>query len=281
MLNKFINAKPIYPEKYLLEKNISLFFIEEIDLKRNVNLKITSNNIYRLFDNGKLIGYGPSRASHNYFRLDEYHLAKGHHYLVIELLSSHCNSYYTLNTNPFLVCEIYDNNIYSYTGLDNHFKCYLNSSRYQKVSRFSYQRTFSESYHFSFNFHDFIEGKINPFSLIECQCFEHENYLNKNVEYVNFPRLGFKQIEEGKFLYNEQIKPYEDRYMYLNELKIFPKNEWEVNPNDYISRLEYFLEKIDCLKQNTFVTYKLDHSYTGFIEFEIECLSDCEIYFDQ
>lgn len=279
MLNKFINAKPIYPEKYLLEKNISLFFIEEIDLKRNGNLKITSNNIYRLFDNGKLIGYGPSRASHNYFRLDEYHLSKGHHYLVIELLSSHCNSYYTLNTNPFLVCEIYDNNIYSYTGLDNHFKCYLNSSRYQKVSRFSYQRTFSESYHFSFNFHDFIEGKINPFSLIECQCFEHENYLNKNVEYVNFPRVGFKQIEEGKFLYNEQIKPYEDRYMYLNELKIFPKNEWEVNPNDYISRLEYSLEKIDCLKQNTFVTYKLDHSYTGFIEFEIECLSDCEIYF--
>ena len=73
MLNKFINAKPIYPEKYLNKKNISLFFIEEIVLKRNGNLKITGNNIYRLFDNGKLIGYGPSRASHNYFRLDEYH----------------------------------------------------------------------------------------------------------------------------------------------------------------------------------------------------------------
>ena len=35
MLNKFIKAKPIYPKKYLEEKNITLFFVEDINLKEN------------------------------------------------------------------------------------------------------------------------------------------------------------------------------------------------------------------------------------------------------
>ncbi len=282
MLNKFFKkAKPIYPTKYLEQMNISLFFAQRINLTEKAKINITANELYRLFDNGKLIGYGPSRAAKGFYRIDTYELDKGEHYIIIEHYASGCNSMYFSSAEPFLVCEIFTTNkVIAYTSNDNDFKCYLNKTRYVKVSRFSFQRTFSESYHFDFGFKDFLLGKINPLEEVKCDIFKHKQYLNKNVVYQTFPNILFKQIEKGTFKFNRNIKPYRDRYMLLDYLKIFPIDEWEVNPNDYISKLEYSLDNsIDKLKKGTFITYELDKSKTGFIEFEIECLRDSEIYF--
>ena len=60
--------------------------------------------------NGKLIGYGPIRAAHGYYRIDEYHLSKGFHNIVVELSGYNCNTFYVLNTLPFL--QIYSRTQY-------------------------------------------------------------------------------------------------------------------------------------------------------------------------
>lgn len=41
--------------------------------------------------------------------------------------------------------------------------------------------------------------------------------------------------------------------MHLERLKIFPIETWEVDPNSYISRLVYQLEKVEELKGNVFI----------------------------
>ena len=157
--NFFIKARPIYPNDLIKEMNISLFFTNDIFLEKDSLLKITGNSAYRIFVNGKFIGVGPSRSAHNYYRIDEYALKKGLNYLVVELIGYNCNSYYYTNTMPFLQAEIICNGkVLSYTG-DDKFICYRNSSKFQKVVRFSYQRTFSESYKFDEDLTLFLEGK--------------------------------------------------------------------------------------------------------------------------
>ena len=125
----------------------------------------------------------------------------------------------------------------------------------------------------------FLQGKSNPFKQIDVQIIEDQKYLNRNVSYPNYRVLKFKKIEEGKFAIDESKEKYQDRYMFLDYLKIFNKNEWEVNPNDYISTLIYKKEKIESLNANCFETYELKQSKTGFLEIDLECYSDSEVYF--
>ena len=108
--NPFIKAKPIYPINYKEEMNVSFFFVCEFTCENYSYIKITGNNIYRIFSNGKLIGVGPARCAHDYYRVEEYELEKGFNRLVIELAGYNCNSYYFLNTTPFIQAEVVSNN---------------------------------------------------------------------------------------------------------------------------------------------------------------------------
>lgn len=276
----FKKAKPIYPSSYLEEMNISLLFEVDVDIKNNGKLVITGNSVFRIFDNGKLIGYGPCRAAHNYYRIDEYDLDNGFHHLVIELSGYNCNTYYVLNTPPFLQAEIFDGKeLIKYTGENEDFKCYLNETRIRKVTRFAYQRAFSESYVSNIDFKSLYLEKI-PFLQLKYDVYSDYRYLSRNVDYQKFIELSFEKIEEGNVQINKNKKCYEDRYMYLEHLCIFNKDEWEVNPNDFISQLDYYLLKKDeLLDEMSFETYVLKNSKTGFLHIDIDVLEDSEIYF--
>ncbi|MBS6440955.1 MAG: hypothetical protein KH380_01000 [Coprobacillus sp.] len=276
----FKKAKPIYPHILEKEMNVSLFFVQEVNIQKEGYLQITGNNLYRIFDNGQLMGYGPARAAHDYYRVDQYMLKEGKHRIVIEHVYYHCNNFCSTNTAPFLECEVIeDERVLAYTGNKDEFICYKNESRYQKVVRLSYQRAFSESYHFAFDLMDFYTGKKNPFSYVLADVLDEKELLSRIVDYPKFEGIAFEKMEEGTFTYDESIKPYDDRYMHLEKLKIFPMESWEVDPNAYISRLVYQEEKVGSLKANVFYTYRLPSSKTGFISWEIEALEDSEFYF--
>ncbi len=278
--NYFLKAKPIYPNSLIEEMNISLFFVNDVEVTSVAKLVIAANNLYRIFDNGKLLGYGPARAAHDYYRVDSYELNKGKHHIVIEHVYYHCNNYCSTNTKPFLQCEIVeDKNVLAFTSNPNDFKCFLNSTRYQRVTRLSYQRAFSESYHFASNLMDFYKGISNIFKLLKTDIVENKNLLKRNVDYPKLEVLTFKPIEEGTFVYDNSLKAYDDRYMHKENLMIFPKNTWEVDPNEFISKLKYKEEKLKVLTGGTFKTYRLPFSKTGFISFDITVKEDSEFYF--
>lgn len=66
----------IWPKNLLKEKNITITFQYTLIPTADTNLDLAASNLYRLFVNGALIGYGPARAAHGYSRLDSYSLAK-------------------------------------------------------------------------------------------------------------------------------------------------------------------------------------------------------------
>ena len=96
-------AIPVWAEGREKEMNLTLGFRGAFEAKEKQNsvLRITASSLYRVHLNGEFIGYGPARAAHGYFRVDEYDLSKfladGESLISIEVAGYNVNSYYTLD----------------------------------------------------------------------------------------------------------------------------------------------------------------------------------------
>lgn len=202
-------AKPIWANGKEAELNCCLFFRTIINKKGLCKINVTANNFYRIFINGKLKFYGPSRDAHFYYRVDEYkvNLSQSKNIIVIEVSGSNCYSFYTTNTRPFLLCEIKDedNSVLSYTS-DNEFLTFNNDTRIRKVTRFSYQRPFSESYVVDQKLHYFFLDGINAYTKLETKILENVKLDKRIVHYPKLSKVKFSLEEFGRAFINEKKK---------------------------------------------------------------------------
>lgn len=275
----------IYPTDLLDVINGSAIFVIDFKENKNVTLHIAGENEFQIFSNGKLIGYGPAKAARGYHRVDSYkinNLSDCGNRLVIFVSGYNCNSFDRINQTPFVHYSLYsDDKLIESSSVGS--KCYLNESRYQKVSRFSYQRNFSESYNDKYvEFYKY--GETVPFEILNLSKVEVCNYLDREVSYPKLETISYSLKEKGTISHNN-IKPYEDRYMILENLVIFPRNKWIVSPNDVVSRFDHKLSnKIDnSITKDEYLTFDNENSLTGFISLSINVLkrSVIYVYFDE
>lgn len=275
MKDCFIKAKAVWAKDKSLEMNLSCFFYAQT--QKNGILRITGSSFYRVFLNGELIGYGPARAAHGVFRIDEYSLNSGN--IVIEAVGYNSYGYYQINQPSFLQAEIIiDDQAVFATGYNIH--CAVNTAKIQKVLKYSWQRAFCESYEYSYN----------PYIMLN----DPEKYLTKSeIEEINFdkkylmrkvplPKLINAEgyiCETGIFKRKEKA-PHRDRYMVNDVFKIFRLEELEVNVNDDVSSFEYELKEHSGynLKKNEYTLWDFYRSYTGFIDLKIDVNEDCFFY---
>ncbi len=282
MSNYFSLAKPIWSKEHLNEMNINLYFSLDFKKEECKKMVITANNFYRIYLNGKFIAYGPARAAHGYQRVDSYELSNlaDENRLVVEVSGSNCVTFYALNTTPFIQAELLDGDgcVRYYTGRD--FKCYRNASRLQKVVRFSYQRAFSESYRLNQMQFDFLKRNNGAYKEIETVSVEESKHLDRVVPHCSFPEVTFDLFESGSVSINESNKVYEDRYMFLEGLKIFPQDQWVVNPNRDVSLMDFCKgrETKEELGNYEFSTYAYGESSSGFITLNVDVLEESRIY---
>ena len=282
----FLKAKRIWAKDHLDELNSNLIFYTNFTKRDSVKLIIAGNNVFSIYLNGKLVHYGPARAAHDRYRVDEltFNELKNKNHLVIFVNGSNANTFYTLNTKPFLIAEVRTNDeILASTG--ENFSVLNNIFRIRNVLRYSYQRGFSESYKLDHRYNDIFKGNfkdIKEENLVELA--DDNEYFSRNVNYISFENVKAKLIEKGSVSTNESLPLYDDRYMHLEFLKIFPLDEIEENPNLKVCKYEYKMsQKSRGLHSKEFLTYKLENSYTGFfkIELNIEKTSLISIIFDE
>jgi len=72
----FLGAKPIWPKGMELERNLTIGFRAAVECPANktIVLRVAASTVYRCFVNGTFCGYGPARAGHGYYRIDEWDL---------------------------------------------------------------------------------------------------------------------------------------------------------------------------------------------------------------
>ena len=129
----FIKAKAVWAEGREREVNCTCVFTARFPRLNSGRLRVTASCLYRAFLNGRLAAYGPARAAHGYFRVDEIELAdlSDDNLLCIEVAGYNCNSFYTLNQPSFLQAEIESGGeIIAYTAApEAGFECRLLKER--------------------------------------------------------------------------------------------------------------------------------------------------------
>ena len=72
---RFDRARPVWPGGRAREMNRFVAFRARCPGPRP-RLRVTASSNYRAYLNGKFIGWGPARAAHGYFRVDEWPLVE-------------------------------------------------------------------------------------------------------------------------------------------------------------------------------------------------------------
>ena len=191
----------VWGKGLLAERNIHLVFQYSYVPQEADRLELAASNLYRLFIDGKPVGYGPARAAHGFSRLDSYCLAAyaGRQVTIdVEVYSANVNTYYTVEEPPFFAAELYRGAQLLAEAAD--FTAYHNTTRVQKTRRFSFQRTFSEVYRLD---------AVCP--VIPTEAVPMNQLLPRYVSYPTLEKLPGTVVEGGTVTLDDTVPFYQDR----------------------------------------------------------------------
>ncbi len=266
--------KSIWAKGLIQEKNVILAFRRRLTPDGETVLNLAASNLYRVFVNGEMIGYGPARAAHGYSRLDSYSLEKWQGQEIIitaEVYSANINTFYTVDEPPFFACEIRSGEKLLADAAD--FESFRMIGRVQKVRRFSFQRTFTEIYR--------LNGDPAAFDPADYAPVETEEVpMNALLpRYVNYPRLDTEYAEKigsGAVETDESRKPWRDRaYNGIDPVKFkgFYPHEHEEDSGEEASKFVF-----RAGEGNGYTLYDFGRTLTGFFRMNVKAQSDCAVY---
>ncbi|MFA5419522.1 MAG: hypothetical protein WC341_13810, partial [Bacteroidales bacterium] len=293
-------AIPVWAEGRETEMNLTLGFrgIFQASKNQDFKLKITASTLYRVFLNGEFIGYGPARASHGYYRVDEYGLKvqKGENILAIEVAGYNINSFYTLDQPSFLQAEVESGGqIVLATGNNSDFEAFRIKGRLQKVERYSYQRPFTEYYRLTPDFDQWRSFAKVPVESLKLSSLSPVKLLGRNLPLPEFGLVRPVSVcSVGTIQFRKPEKYKKDRSLtrISDKLKGYKENELEVLPSQIIQEIinktqdtiaKPFSGKDISLEENQFCTFDFGINLSGFIGTKISCTEPCTVcfYFDE
>ena len=290
---KFDLAKPIFikNKRELMNFQAGFKCTFQADADKAYILKITGATLYAIYLNNEFIFYGPARAPHGYFRVDEVALPvkAGENILCISVAGLNCRTFYTRNMKSFVQAEVLENNsIVAYTGRD-FIGISLDGIKERKVHRYSYQRAFTEVWMLD-NGSPLTNWMTQDFEgedLVECW-YEEElmprGYLNPlfkmdtsavAFEYGVFqPKDDFNSYGNKRFLKNHGSFPFgETKHKVMEAVHgEFLADEVQEQSGSVLSC------KAQELTQDRYAFYKLDHVNAGFITAKLLAKEDSEVY---
>ncbi|HEV7298418.1 MAG TPA: hypothetical protein VGN72_03570 [Tepidisphaeraceae bacterium] len=250
-------------------------------------LRFTTPYIARVFLNGKFLAYGPARAAHGYYRVDEIDLTPRlqpeQNVLAVEVAGYNVNSYYFLDQPSFFMAEVVAGPlVVAATGRD--FEVIDLPERVRNVQRFSFQRPFSEVYHLTPNCHAWRTEIAPPTIKCAFNSFPQPRLLPRRCAYPNFDTLHQPTRVEsrGTFTRGElPAQPWKDRSLTTigPQLKGFTESELAWIPSLEYQRFRFSLEPCAhpyrpqepiTLQARDAITLGLGANRTGFLGFTIE-----------
>lgn len=142
----FLKAIPVYAQGKAREKNTHIVLRAARTNLRQSALRIAAASFYRVWVNGRFVGFGPARAAGGYARVDRIDLspyADGDDELIVEVAGYACRSLSTVYQPSFVCAEVCrGEQVLLATGDD--FAMYIDPYFVQHTERFSMQRHFGE-----------------------------------------------------------------------------------------------------------------------------------------
>jgi len=296
-------ALPVWVEGREKEMNLTLGFRGTFQAGENqkIKLRITASTIYRVFLNGKFLGYGPARASHGYYRIDEYDpgklVRKGENVVAVEVAGYNVNTYYTLDQPSFLQAEVeLGGKIVMYTGSDSGIEAFQVKERLQKVERYSFQRPFTEYYRLKKDFDQWKVSSNIPVESLKLDTYPSVKLLSRNLLLPDFNLVRPVSVcSQGAVQFNKPEKYYKDRSLtrISDKFKGYKEEELEVTPSQTIQEIVNKTQETIArpftengrmvLSENGFSILDFGIDRTGFFGTKVSCKVPTKLifYFDE
>ena len=247
-------AVPVWVYGREREMNLTLGFrgTFQVGEDQSSALRITASSLYRVQINGQFLGYGPARAAHGFFRVDEYDLSNftklGENIISVEVAGYNVNSYYTLDQPAFLVAEVEVNHqVQLATGLPPGFECFQLEDRIQKVERYSWMRAFTESYILKNDFSQWKESTEIPVEALKTTNLRKVRLLPRNLPLPEFDvvrPISVCMTGDVQLLKPEQYLKNRSLTWIGPIFKGYPENELELIPS-------FMVQEIGNITQNS------------------------------
>ncbi|MEO6005075.1 MAG: alpha-L-rhamnosidase C-terminal domain-containing protein [Opitutus sp.] len=281
---KFESALPVWPEGRSTEMNMLVEFRATFAQPQHtpVLLRLTGATEYRIRVNGQFVGFGPARAGHGFYRVDEIDLTRwlrvGNNDLLIEVAGYNVNSYALLDQPSFLQAEVMvDTEAILATGVGG-FETRVRRDRVQKTQRYSFQRPFSEIW--------LVPGPAAD--LVVCTPLEPKPLAPRRVPYSTFEvRPVVAHLTEGEMKKNETAAaPWKDRSLTAigPKFKGYPEAELSAIPSLELQTVTTASSRPAAkaptfsLKPNSYRILDFGVNATGFIGLQVNARSRTRLF---
>ncbi|MBE6616646.1 MAG: hypothetical protein E7627_01695 [Ruminococcaceae bacterium] len=276
--------KAIWAKAPLKEMNVQYTFQHTLTPNNDTVIRLAASNLYRIFVGGKFVGYGPARAAHGYSRIDEYSLAEWAGSAVtvsVEVYSAQVNTYYIIEEDPFFAAEIIENGSVIATSED--FTAYRMTERVQNVRRFTFQRAFTEIYHYIDDPRGFYAGNVGDRVPVETVEVQMNKTLPRGVHYPKLNTILGDQIESGHLTEDKKDKKlvFESSDADGVDIRGFLPGEIDEDSADEVTNLKYSADpcmKTGIMGEMEYRIFDFGRTLTGFFSFKITAKADTTLY---
>lgn len=295
-------AKPIWECGREYEMNVTLHFLTTITADmQNPVLCLAASSSYVLTVDGTFIAHGPQRGPHGYYFVDEIPLAlyQGTEpkTVCIQVTGYNCNSFSYLDQPSFLCAELRcgasGEDVRAYTSSRRSrsrdltktdrivspgmlgFAVYAAPERIQKVTRYSFQRTFDEVY-------DLSKVNLQKKNVAEVEICETQPkiFLTRTAPYGEYPPAYPTVYEKGTITTEKQITyPARREHVGITRYgyKGYALQECECRAYEAYCNLQfsqaipYTLDgKTWDIENNSYLDVKFRRNSTGCLSFTLE-----------
>ena len=290
----FRKASPVWEKGTAYDMNRTICFVATLPATNQpVKLAAAASCSFLLTVNGVYVAHGPARCCHGYFRVDEYdlskYLTKDVNTVALRVASYNVNSFSYLNQPGFLCAEItVGDEIVAATGADG-FKAYPVTERVQRVQRYSFQRTFAETYKLSEGAFDYEVTPNTTATPVEVEPAKAGHFLCRDIPMGEEDELVYpvSLIHRGQLSYSEKAGYYNSReisdigphYLAYRESELEYASHREVGKCDPHSQVDVTeTPDVITLPADTYADIQFPCNTTGIYEFDLEAEGNGELF---
>ena len=289
----FRAATPVWEVGTAYVRNHTVSFAADVPATdKPVVISAAASCAFVLMVNGVYVAHGPARCCHGFFRVDEYdiskYLTKDLNRVTLRVVSYNLHSYSYLNQPGFLCAEIsVGEEIVAATG-DSGFKAYPVTERVQKVQRYSFQRTFVETYRLASGAFDYEVNPNTTATPVEVEPAAAGHFLCRDIPYSDDEDVyPVSVIHRGSLTYSDKESYYNGREVsIINERYLaYKEEEQEYSSHIEIGKIDPFGQtdvsespKTISLAADTYADIEFPCNTTGIYEFDLETETDGELF---
>ncbi|MBQ0009894.1 MAG: hypothetical protein KBS76_02175, partial [Ruminococcus sp.] len=259
-------------------------------------LALTGSSAYVVRVNGRFAAFGPARSAHGFYRVDEIPLdglcQNEKNVVTVTVAGYNANSFYHLNQPSFLCAEVRENGtVTAATGWDG-FVCRVCDEHEEKALRYSFQRTFCETYNMTPELAEWeTEPEIgNVFPTVTLEKTEGKTFIARGCAlnvYETIPAETLLSREtfafgdhRSDFLYPYWIRrPAHPTYKHFETADVTSDTALLARNLDILSSVsENRAPGNEALAAGEALTYSFGREYTGEVCLSISCDEDSEVF---